>query len=51
MKKWLLKINMDFPDLISLIDTDSDNDGYDDYNIPNTSRTDETSFTVPRSTE
>ena len=28
-----------------------DDDNYDDYNTPNTSRTDETSFTVPDTTE
>ena len=47
---------MDFPgeDNIPLLYHDYDghgDDGYDDCKTPNTSKTDETSFTVPRSTE
>ena len=47
---------MDFPDkdnipLLHHDHDDPDDDDHDDYKIPNTSRTDETSFTVPRSTE
>ena len=42
---------MDYPDEdnIPLLHTDPDDDDYDDYKTPNTSRTDETSFKVPRS--
>ena len=53
MKKWSLEINMDFPDEDNapLLHTDPDDDGYDDYKTQNTSRTYETSFIVPGSTE
>ena len=38
-------------DNIPLLHTDPDDDDYDDYKRPNTSRTGETSFIVPGSTE
>ena len=44
---------MDYPDEdnIPLLHTDPDDDDYDDYKTPNTSRTDEISFKVHRTTE
>ena len=53
MKKWSLNINMDFPDEDNtpLLYTDPGGDDYDDYTTPNTIRTGEKSFIVPRSTE
>ena len=51
--KWSLKIKMDNPVLVDeeTIPMAHQDEDYDDYNTPNTSKIDVTSFTVPDATD